>query len=283
MKVCRILLLTTVIVLLPGVMNAERVNSEPGIPQNSQSCDPSITISEVRYLGKFQGDDNVRVLWTAGGGCLSPQNQQFEVTVRLIRKLGHVDLAGVVHKFNGPQQNTLVIIPRGPLETDPEKYEVAIRGFVESTLATDMAPKEATYAEASAPTGKTFSVAQSAAPCDVTSSVTSITYKGRAGGKDKVEIKGSVSSSCVKPTSSATNLTIVTQAAGQPEKQTGFVTNVMHSITAESAPFNTTFIKLLEVPVVPTTAGDPIIRFKVQLTGRGSARHLISGSKFANF
>lgn len=262
---------------------AGRMGASPAATQGSQSCDPPITISEVRYLGKVQGEDEVRVLWTASGGCLSVENKDFNVEVRVIRHRGHVDIKSVTLKVTGAQQNTLVRVPRGVTETDPEKYEVTITGSATGNVSTDAAPREATLAEASGVDGKTFAVAQSAATCDVASTVTGIAYKGRSAGKDNLEIRGNVASACFRPLATDINLTIVTQAAGQPEKQTTFNTIASHGTIGNIGPFNASFSRTVEVPVTPGTFADPIIRFKVQLKGKGSANHTIFGSKFGNF
>lgn len=256
----------------PGPMGAS-----PATTQASQSCEPPITVTEVHYLGKFQGFDSVRVVWTANGGCLSALGKDFQVVVFVTRKLGHVDSERVHHIVNSaPIQNTLVKIARAVAETDPKTYEVTITGQVGGApVSIDAAPRQATLAEASG-AGMSFPLAQSAGTC-LTSTITGIAYKGNR----TVEVRANATSACVRPIGADITVYTVTQAAGQPERESSSRKNppypgVPGGVTS-AGPFNANLTLSFDVPA------DPIIRFRVELKSLFNTAHEVFGTKVGNF
>ena len=115
-------------------------------------CQAKVKVNSVKYLGKQSGQDQVEVRWSTeaasacikfgGGGINLPPAQQdsftapaaagFEVRVFVKRRFEHSDEAAVTKKEIVPAGSnvlTIVNIPRGVAETDPQAYIVTITTF----------------------------------------------------------------------------------------------------------------------------------------------------------
>jgi hypothetical protein len=115
-------------------------------------CQAKVKVNSVRYLGKQSGQDQVEVRWSTeaasacikfgAGGTNLPSAQQdsftapaaagFEVRVLVKRRFEHRDEAAVTKKEIVPAGSnvlTVVNIPRGVAETDPQTYIVTITTF----------------------------------------------------------------------------------------------------------------------------------------------------------
>ena len=115
-------------------------------------CQATVKVNSVKYLGKQSGNDQVEVRWSTeaasscikfgGGGTNLPAAQQdsftapaaagFDVHVFVKRRFEHRDEATVTKKEIVPAGSnvvTIVNIPRGVAETDPQSYIVTITTF----------------------------------------------------------------------------------------------------------------------------------------------------------
>ena len=115
-------------------------------------CQAKVKVNSVKYLGKQSGNDQVEVRWSTeaasecikfgGGGTNLPPAQQdsftaaaaagFAVHVFVKRRFEHRDEATVTKKeivTAGSNVTTIVDIPRGVAETDPQAYIVTITTF----------------------------------------------------------------------------------------------------------------------------------------------------------
>jgi hypothetical protein len=116
------------------------------------ACQAKVKVNSVKYLGRQSGQDQVEVRWSTeaasecikfgGGGSDVPPAQQdsftapaaagFAVRVFVKRRFEHRDEATVTKKEIVPAGSnvlTIVNIPRGVAETDPQAYIVTITTF----------------------------------------------------------------------------------------------------------------------------------------------------------
>jgi hypothetical protein len=133
-----------VAVLLIALGLLTPVNHAPNVLADNVCLNGAVVqINQTRYLGKdANGDDKVTVEWLVqsstecipfGGG--KPVDDRvnvlpfgYELTVKIKRRLGHEDSGKVIKRDTISGRNvTLVIIPRGALETDPVSYTVTLK------------------------------------------------------------------------------------------------------------------------------------------------------------
>ena len=242
---------------------------------SGQTCKPPVAISDVRYLGKVDGNDRVKVSWSLGTGCLGSPGSVFQVAVKVTRRLGRVDEGSIGQAVSGSPMETTVTIPRGPLETDPREYTVSITGSgAANTSASAVA--EALISEATSGGGKTFSEpALPSNPCALSAGIVKLAYKGRAAGKDKVEVTWQAKSACVKPIEGRVTVHVIS-SAGQSSQTTTFP----HPASTATSGFDVTASGVVEVPVTST---DSILRLVASLSETGRSSQTVSGGKSGSF
>ncbi len=234
-------------------------------------CKAPITVGNVTYLGKESGNDRVKVTWTVGSGCMTPAGG-LTVKVKVTRRLGHQDEGSVNVPPPGTATEATVVISRGTLETDPQSYVATITAG-SAINSQGSGGNEGTLAELSAPGGKPFP--EPAAPtngCSLKADVTRLAYKGRAAGKDRVEVTWVAKSACVKPVDARLTATVFYQSSPSSPATVTFT----HPASTATSNFNVSATTTLEVPVV----GDsPIARIHVSLTETGRTTDTLSGTK----
>lgn len=241
----------------------------------STPCKPSIAIGNVTYLGKEAGNDRVKVAWSVGPGCMPPLGGLL-VKVKVTRRLGHQDEGSVNIPAPGTATEAPVVIQRGALETDPQSYVVTISGSGAINSQSSVGA-EGTLAELSSASGKSFPPpAAPANSCAIKSGVTRLVYKGRAAGKDRVELTWVSRSACVKPVDARITAVVVYQSNQSSNANLTFT----HPASSATSNFDVTATTTVEVPV----SGDsPIARIATSLIETGRSTETLSGTKSGSF
>jgi hypothetical protein len=178
-----------------------------------------VFFNAARYLGRQNAQDTVEVNWSTSGGVGTFQpglintsaltcavqaglRGSFDVALTVTRKLGHQD-SGTARVMGdlGTQLQRNIQVPRAALETDPQSYQVEVRGpivgfFNASARATGSGPPALTAASLSSSTSVPLT-----GPCVPTFAVTALSL-GSFGTGEAVNVSWNL----VPPPCMRTNL-----------------------------------------------------------------------------
>lgn len=242
---------------------------------DSTECRPPVSIGDVRYLGKIDGNDRVKVAWTLGAGCLGSPGQTFTVKVKVTRRLGRVDEGTATQKTSSAPMETTITVPRGPLETDPQEFTVTITGSGAGNTSASAAA-EATLAEASSAAGKSFAEPEVPAnPCAMAAGFVKLAYKGQSGGKERIDVAWRAKSSCIKPIDGRVTVHVITSSGQASQSVT-----VPHPPSTATSNFNVQGTATVEVPASGSGA---IVRFAASLSETGRTSEQVTATKSGKF